>query len=472
MPQASTEGKDSAPIMQPFRLGSNAVVSGVDQSFKAPVRIFWAAFLVRILYMTLARTYHIRPYDDHFTFGWEMGRIARALDTGYGYADPFRGHTGPTAWTGPLYPLILAGIFKLFDIYTVASAWVALALNCLFSALVVHTTWEIAARCFNRGVAQWSAWLWALYPAAMQYAVRWPWEMNISVLLFTWTLVLALRIRGVGGGSLASVQRFTGNWALFGLTWGLLALSNPALVIFLPVCGLWMLRVPAFPLPLALRARGAALAALLCLLCIAPWIARNWLAFHQFVPLRGNFGAELYLGNGPGATGLLMEYNHPGQSNPQLRLYTQMGELRYARYRGDLAKAAIRRDPGLFLRNTLKRVFFFWGSVPHPSDDAWYVEAGRNFNFVLISVAGLLGLSLALRKRIPAAGLFAWAFVLLPLTYYFVTVHARFRHPLEPLIAIFGAYLFQSADRTQWFSRTGQSKSHAAIDQRPNTPLH
>jgi hypothetical protein len=29
--------------------------------------------------------------------------------------------------------------------------------------------------------------------------------------------------------------------------------------------------------------------------------------------------------------------------------------------------------------------------------------------------------------------------------YYLVTVHARFRHPLEPLIAILGVYLFQSA---------------------------
>jgi hypothetical protein len=30
--------------------------------------------------------------------------------------------------------------------------------------------------------------------------------------------------------------------------------------------------------------------------------------------------------------------------------------------------------------------------------------------------------------------------------YYFVTVHARFRHPLEPLIAVLGIFLFQSAE--------------------------
>ena len=56
-----------------------------------------------------------------------------------------------------------------------------------------------------------------------------------------------------------------------------------------------------------------------------------------------------------------------------------------------------------------------------------------------------MGLALALRRRMPAAGLFAWAFLLLPLTYYFITVHARFRHPLEPLIWVLGVYLFENA---------------------------
>ena len=83
--------------------------------------------------------------------------------------------------------------------------------------------------------------------------------------------------------------------------------------------------------------------------------------------------------------------------------------------------------------------------MPHPADEAWYNELGRTLNFAFISLAGLMGLALALRHRVPAAGLFAWAFLLLPLPYYFVTVHARFRHPLEPLIAILGVYLFQSA---------------------------
>jgi hypothetical protein len=52
---------------------------------------------------------------------------------------------------------------------------------------------------------------------------------------------------------------------------------------------------------------------------------------------------------------------------------------------------------------------------------------------------------LALHRRTPASPLFALAFLVLPAPYYLVSVQARFRHPLEPLITILAVYLFQSA---------------------------
>jgi hypothetical protein len=416
-----------------------------------PRRIFWAGFLVRVLYMTLAHTYRIRASEDHFQFGWEAGRIARALVTGYGYADPFANaylaHTGPTAWLPPLYPLLMAAIFRLFGVYTYASAWVLFTIQSAFSAATALATWEIAARCFSRRVALWSAWLWALYPAAMQYAVRWPWEMTITTALFALTLVLALRMRSIGSD--ASPQPATCNlhpvtsWLLFGLLWALIALSNSTLLIFLPICALWIL-LPNFHNPHAYL--GPIVAALLFLACIAPWTIRNQRVFHTFIPLRGNLGAEMYMGNGPGSSGLLMEYDHPFQSSEQLRLYAALGEVRYVTMRGTTAKSFIAAHPAHFAADVARRVYFFWAGVPQ-ADLAPAVEAGRTLNFVVISLVGLCGLALALRRRIPAADLFAWTFFLLPIPYYLVTVHARFRHPLEPLICILAVYLFQSAER-------------------------
>jgi 4-amino-4-deoxy-L-arabinose transferase-like glycosyltransferase len=390
---------------------------------------------VRVLYLTLAHTYRFRPYDDHMLFGEEMGRIARALATGYGFSDPFRGHTGPTAWVGPLFPFLLGGVFKLFGVFSPLSAWVILTLNSLFSALTTLTIWEIGARCFNLKVAVWSAWIWALYPAAMQYAVRWVWDTSLTTFLFSCVLVMALRLRQA---------ETPGSWASFGVLWGLTGLSNPALLIFLPACGLWVLAGSP-----KRQLSGVLLAAVLFAACLGPWTVRNWLVFHHFVPARGNFGAELYLGNGPGATGLLMEYDHPIQAPDQLRLYTAMGEIAYSQMRGERAMTSMRTNPDRFVKNTLKRVFFFWAGVPHPVSRTEWVEYARSLNFIFGSVCGLLGLALALQRRAPAAWLFASAFLLLPLVYYAVAAHARFRHPLEPLIVILGVYLFQSAELTK-----------------------
>jgi len=440
---------------------------------KAPARVFWIAFVVRLLYMTLAHTYRIRGYEDHFNFAWEAGRIAKALVTGYGYSDPFANaflaHTGPTAWLPPLYPLLVAGVFRFFGIYTYASAWILLAINCVFSAATAMAVWEIGARCFGPRVAVWSGWLWALHPAAMQYAVRWVWETSLTTALFAWVFVLALRMRGIAptpshllvipegnlrlpsGGKVAPGLDRTfpraSQWALFGLSWGLIALSNSTLLLFLPVCGLWVLSGgwpdrTFRPKQLA----NAALAGLIFLACITPWTLRNRAVFHTFIPLRGNFGAELYMGDGPGSTGLLMTYDHPHTAPDQLKLYARMGEVRYVAMRGGLAKAFIRARPAHFAKIVALRTYFFWASVP--SDAPWPTEAVRIVDFAFISLSGLMGLALALARRAPAAGLFAWAFALLPLTYYFVTVHARFRHPLEPLICVLGVYLFQSAERS------------------------
>jgi 4-amino-4-deoxy-L-arabinose transferase-like glycosyltransferase len=412
-------------------------------AFPAPVAIFWTGFLVRVGYITLAHTYRFSPFEDHFTFGYEMARVARALVTGYGYADPFSGHTGPTAWVPPLYPLLIAAVFKFAGIYTPLSAWILLTLNSVFSAATALCIYEVAARCFGRKVAMWSAWIWALYPAAMQYAVRWVWETSLSTFLFAAVLVLALRMRAIGEAPDAEDCQTTNRWLLFGLLWALIALSNSTLLLFLPVFGIWIIVGTQHKSSAIAR---AALAGVVFMACIAPWVYRNWRVFHAFIPMRSNFGAELYAGNGPGALGF--RYGaliNLAENDPQHRLYVQLGEVAFVHQRAQLAKAWINAHPGQFATLTLKRFYFFWASVPHPTDKHWFLDFVRQVNYCLSSITGLLGLALSLRRRTPAAGLFAWAFVLLPVTYYFVTVEARFRHPLEPLIVILSVYLFQFA---------------------------
>ncbi len=441
----------------------NAAKSGV--AAWGPWRLFWLALGVRLAVIGLCHYYRVRPDLDHFHFGAEMGRVARALASGRGFADPFFGHTGPTAWVAPLFPLILGGIFKLFGVYSTLSAWAILSLDSLLNALMIPLIWETGERCFDLRVARWSSWIWALYPAAMQYAVKWIWETTLTAFLFQLALVIALRVGCVGAGAgdapgsgkpAFAARRAEGptwpRWLGFGLIWGLIALSNPSLLLFLPVCGVWMLVRSGAAwqrhLPKAMAS------GLLFFALIAPWSWRNEQLFHTFVPLRTNFGAELYLGNGPGANGILMSYDHPITDRRQFELYRQMGELRYTAWRGALARQAIRADVPRFLRLCLNRIYFFWFGVPN-AEISPLANFGRGLNYGFTSLAGLLGLALALRRRLPGAGLFAAAFLLLPAVYYIVTAHARFRHPLEPLITLLGVFLFQQGDRRWGFTLPG-----------------
>jgi 4-amino-4-deoxy-L-arabinose transferase-like glycosyltransferase len=426
------------------------------QPDRAPRRIFWTALIVRLLYITFAHTYRIRVANDHFEFGWEMGRIARALATGHGYSDPFEGHTGPTAWTPPLYPVIVAAVFKLFGVYTRASAWVLLAVNSVFSAATAPAVYQIglsfrseAKESASRSLALWSAWLWALYPAAMQYAVKWVWDMSLTACLFAWVIVLALRLK-------AKPQLRP--WLFFGLLWGLIALSNNSLLAFLPFCALWILwpatnpgAPPSATASSSIRVGwgGPTLPALLFLAVLSPWIIRNALVFHTFVPLRSNFGAELY------ESAQLENEGYPTMAtlphavaSPDFQRYRRLGELAYSREQGAQARQIIRHHPRIWISHIFRRIWFFWVSVPHPTEGTWrglLNETLRELSYAFLSLSGLLGLALALRNKVPAAWLFFWAFVSIPLLYYAITVQARFRHPLEPLICVLAVYLFRSA---------------------------
>jgi len=94
------------------------------------------------------------------------------------------------------------------------------------------------------------------------------------------------------------------------------------------------------------------------------------------------------------------------------------------------------------------RFYMFWASVPHTSAPS-VAEDVRESAHCLTSIAGILGLLLALKRRLPAAGLFAWAVVLLPAIYYFIIPGSRFRNPLEPFLAVLIVYLFQET-RGRW----------------------
>ena len=473
LPGMGRAGQEAARIKRRGMTISSAN-SSTRHRFRAPWIIFWVGLALRLACIVIGHTYRIRVLGDHFNFGFEMGRIARSLAMGRGYANPFNGLSGPTAWTPPLYPLLMAASFKMFGIYTNAAAFFLLACNSVFSAAIAPAVYEIAARCFDAGglarrgskvvepVALWSAWLWAAYPAALQYAIHWIWEMSLSTCLFTWSLVIALRLRARVQGSGFRAQGTAPDdevrplgpepwtldplWSVFGLLWGLIALSNASLLLCLPAAMIWILW-PRLRSPRTLwrPIAGAALACVIFAAVLAPWVVRNERVLHAFIPTRSNLGIELYESTLDSNDGYPWGTTLPlWPGDPEFREYVRMGEVSFAHMRSEQAKAALRARPGVFLVRSVNRFFFFWDGTPHPDEKHFGQEFLRNLSYAFLSVCGLLGLGLALKRRVPAAGLMALVFLLVPLPYYLVTVQARFRHPIEPLIAVLAVYLFRS----------------------------
>src|SRR5271156_2306528 len=373
---------------------------------QARTSLFWiviVAFAVRFGYIVIGHTYRFHPgnlvlaaNEKDFSFGFEMGRIGRSLAEGRGFSNPFNETTGSTAWEPPLYPFLIAGVFRVFGVYSRTSAILLLTINSIFSALTCIPIFLIAKKCFNERVAVWSSWTWALLPSVIFWCTRWIWETSLAALLLAAIFWLTLTIEEKDGLK---------PWLQFGLLWGAAALTNTTLLSFLPVSGLWVWYHRA---KIDKRSLGGILvASFIFVACITPWLVRNHRVFGHFVFIRSNFGAELRLGNGPGADGTWMDYLHTTKNVYEMRRYEELGELAYVAERKREAMAYIREDYARFAGLSLRRFFYYWGGVPKASE-SFVVALLRKSLFAASSVLAFWGLGRALRKHKPGSWLFFW----------------------------------------------------------------
>lgn len=403
----------------------------------ARTSFFWIvliALIFRVGLIVIGHRYRFKNIDNNFSFGWEMGRIGRALASGQGFSNPFNEVTGPTAWEPPLYPFLIAGVFKIFGIYTSTSALILLTINSLFSALTCIPIFLTAKKCFGETVAVWTAWMWALLPSVMFWCTRWVWETSLAALLLAVIFWLALDLENRDGWW---------PWLEFGLLWGIAGLTNTSLLAFLPVSGLWAWYRRR---KLGLRSLGGvALASIVFLACLIPWAVRNYRTFDRLILVRDNFGAELRIGNGPAADGTWQEYLHPTRNVYEMRRFQQLGEIGYVAERKREALAFIREDYARFFGLSAKRFIYYWGGIPKLAQNPALAPL-KNSVFLASTVLAFWGLGRALRKKRPGAWLFFWLILVYPAVYYFVFPHPRYRHPIEPELGILIVYVISEAE--------------------------
>ena len=419
--------------------------------------IFLAALLVRLLFFSVRAMDMPAAWMRSGPFGQaEMGNIAVNLAAGRGFSSPFGPGSTPTAWLCPLIPLIWAAVIKILGSANGHTALIVGYLGTVPSAAFVVVYWLIVRHLLRgnpvlRRTAFLAAAIFCIWPEALyelDFPNLWyfPWEE------FATALVVLLGMKWIDRPSLKTVVPL-------GMAGGILALINVTPVPIFAVA----LVVPAFRNPagrsrsLGLGAVGATLALLLCL----PWLVRNAVVFHTFVPTRSNGGFQFWEGNNSlGCVREAADSQHPAIQPAILQRYQTMGEIDFSRQAFHLAMAYIRLHPREAMVRTLDRTYVFWLTDVldrwkwDAKTESWW-EQGRPAIVKTLSATvpawGLIALLIwaLLSKRLanlPYKEIFLSILVFLPFPYYFTLAENEYSQILRSwllmlaILAVSGAF--------------------------------
>jgi hypothetical protein len=408
--------------------------SVLKRALTSPVLITIVAFAFRIAMLMRAGASGLNPVRENLPFGYELGAVAASIASGHGFSSPLRWFaSGPTAWFAPIYPYLAAGVFKLFGIYSYKSYLVLECINGALSALTCIPIFLAGRKSFGIVVGACSAWAWVILPTAVLLPLRWIWDTAFSALCMAVILYVTLLLRD------SPTLR---NWITYGLLWTFAALLNPSLLSTLPflvgwvVLELWRKREPWF--------RGLATCGLIVVVGVIPWTVRNALAFHKFIPLRGNFGLEFWLGNNPGTVDNDNGNEHPNDNLAEAQLYRSMGEPAYMALKTHEALDFIRTDPADAARLTFHRVVSTWLGTWDPFQDNWrwepWWERALQIYEIGFSLLAFFGALLAFRSRNPYAAPYALVILSYPATFYLTHGSARYRHPIDPVLTLLAVF--------------------------------
>jgi 4-amino-4-deoxy-L-arabinose transferase-like glycosyltransferase len=409
------------------------------------------AFALRMAAMLVLHSYRIGAGEDHFEFGWEMGRVARCLAQGQGFASPMPEPTGPTAIVGPLYPLLIAAVFKLFGIYSSASAVVILVLQSVFSSLTCLFIYLCGRDTVGEMAGKLSALCWAVFPLNVFFTLTRVWETAITAMFVAALFWYMLRLR-----QSLSIWRWAGAGALAGVA----GLINTSLVVLVVPFGVWALlrsRVRLMP-PIVV-------ALLTCLAVVWPWLARNHAEFGKFM-LRSNFAMEFRVGNNELSPGQKVEALHPANTPYLNQHWRQLGESRFMVEESKFNSRFVAANPGWFTLAIVNRMVNYWtGAWIVPTADFpnnWLVIVPTS----ILSMLGLLGVRRMFYDHNPAALMYAGCLLIYPVVYYLTTSQPRFYHAIAPLLIVPAAFwVLQLSNKV---AAPGADSSSSL----PETPVH
>jgi 4-amino-4-deoxy-L-arabinose transferase-like glycosyltransferase len=429
---------------------SAAPARGVEPASRRAwlIAVFCFAFAVRALFLFALLPHASRIVPGLNTSvgmsfdGYEL--IARQLVQGHGYR--LAAGAPPTAARAPLYPLLLAVLYRVFGTGVAPVLWT----HALLGALACAFVFLAARRMFGLAAGVVAGLLFAVFPPHLWWS-QYVLSETLLVTLIAATSYAVVRLVEEPSAGMAA-----GAGALFGLT----ALCN-AMILFLP----FVLAAVTAAVPALRRAylRHAGVLLLGMSVLVLPWSGRNFILFHRVIPVNWSVGLQYLKGlimaddwtsgraRDLGALDdssmvevlrILRENGRQaGAFDERLRVFrsSQTVSLADDDLLKRLAVERVRAHPGRAVRKVFLNLWLYWFLSNR------MMLANQVVNFSLLGLA-LLGLALGAWRMLEARvlSLFCLYFWL---GYSSVIVSARFALQIAPLLTVLAGFAIVSLAR-------------------------
>jgi hypothetical protein len=378
----------------------------------------WCIVITATSFLLLTILPDGRLNDVDVPSGSEAVLVARSLAAHGTFADPYAAmKTGLTAHVAPAYPFLYSLILRVFGTGRIALQ-IAWACNVLFFALQMGLLPFLSYR-LQIGVLP--GIVAAVLGTVSLYApIDTRWESFLAGLLLLLAFLATER-------SLSSSRGGPATFAS-GAAWGVLILTNPAVILLLfgwAACWIW---TQCQEKRVTITRRSVTIAAL-AFIIVSPWIARNYARLGAFIFVRDCLGLQLHAGNNPCAAPTLRENidsgcyarDFPNVNPAAAAQLASVGEVQFNRIKLHETFDWIAANPIAFLNLSIRRFRLFW----FPDlDSRW--ESALVWTITLFSFAGLW---LILRTN-PAGWIIAITWLLFPLPYYISAFEPRYRYPI------------------------------------------
>ncbi|NQT27213.1 glycosyltransferase family 39 protein [candidate division KSB1 bacterium] len=347
-------------------------------------------------------------------------RIAHNIMIGNGFAI---WHT-PTVFVAPLYPLFLAGIYKLFGVHYI----LVKVIQILLSGLTAWIVFYIAKRLYNETVGFITLVLFALHPALIAIPA-YLYNETLNILLLCVAILFLIR-------AFQEPYKWL-DWALAGFFLGVSTLVKGSTQMFpLFLLGI-MLCFSAF----RRYWRKWFLFFMVFCMVLIPWTVRNYIHFNVFLPVATGSGEVLWTGNYLPFDG---EHRHDETIAKIDELAGGKSLIERNRILAKEAKKMILENPWAIMRLMMKKFYRFWfqvyKNVPTGYDrpPSLLFSLGLGIIHLLVLITAVIGMIRTHWRRLDI-----WIPVLFGA--YYTAIHVvtlatpRYRLPLIPLVLIFSS---------------------------------